>query len=215
MDIAPENEQELLRLAAAGDGVAWQKLLPIYHGRLRRMVMLRLDQHLQARIDPSDVLQDVYIQASERLHEYLEKPELPFFLWLRFLAADRINRLHRYHLQTQARDAAREVSLFDGNLPEASSAALATQLLGAEQAPQEAAIRAEQIAFVQLAINQLDPLDKEVLALRHFEHLTSPETADVLGITVAAAAKRYFRALQRLKESLKTLPGGLDFFSHD
>jgi RNA polymerase sigma-70 factor (ECF subfamily) len=108
------------------------------------------------------------------------------------------------------RDARREVSLYSDALPEASSAALAAQLLGEHTSPSEAAVRAEQLLRLQEAVNRLDPLDREVLSLRHFEQLSRAETAQVLGIEEAAAAKRYIRALKRLKDTLAGMPGGLE-----
>jgi len=108
------------------------------------------------------------------------------------------------------RDAGREVSLYRDALPVASSAALAAQLLGKQTSPTQAAVRAERMLRIQEALNTLDPLDREVLTLRHFEQLTRAETAQVLGIAEAAAAKRYIRALKRLKDVLADLPGGLD-----
>ena len=110
------------------------------------------------------------------------------------------------------RDAGREVSLFRGAMPAASSAALAAHLLGRECRPSEAAVRAEQRLALQEAINELDPTDREVLALRHFEQLTTVEVAGVLDINPAAASKRYVRALVRLREVLGRLPGGLEGF---
>jgi RNA polymerase sigma-70 factor (ECF subfamily) len=173
------------------------------------MVALRLDRRLQGRIDPSDVLQETYLEAARQLADYLQNPTLPFFLWVRLLAGNRLARLHRHHLGAQMRDADRDVSLYHGALPEASSAALAARLLGRECRPSEAAVRAELKLRVQDALNRLDPLDREVLALRHFEQLTTAETARVLGVSEAAAGKRYVRALVRLKETLTRLPGGM------
>ena len=172
------------------------------------MVEVRLDTRLQARLDASDVVQDAYVEVAQRLAEYLRDSKLPFFLWLRLVVGERLMKLHRQHLGTQMRDAGREVSLFCGALPAASSAALAAQLLGKHTSPTQAALRAERILRVQEALNTLDPVDREVLALRHFEELTAAETAQVLGIAESAAAKRYFRALRRLKEVLATMPGG-------
>ena len=119
-----------LRAAAAGDRARWGKRLEQHRERLRRMLVLRLHPRLQGRIDASDVLQETYLEASARLAEYLDNPVMPFFLWLRFLAGQKLVTLHRHHLGTQRRDACREVSLYHGRLPEASSAALAAQLLG-------------------------------------------------------------------------------------
>jgi RNA polymerase sigma-70 factor (ECF subfamily) len=177
--------------------------------RLRRMVALRLDPRLHGRIDPSDVIQETYLEATARLAEYLQKPTMPFFLWLRFLAGQKLVTLHRHHLGRQMRDAGREVSLYRGRLPDASSAALAAQLLGHETRPSEAAVRAELKIRLQEALNTLDPLDREILALRHFEQLSLAETAEVLKITESGACRRHLRALKRLKEILSGLPGWL------
>ena len=198
-----------LERAAAGDQRAWREMVGKYDDRLRRMVMVRLDPRLGVRIGPSDVLQETYLEASRQLAEYLRNPALPFFLWLRQLAGHRLYKLHRFHLGAQARDAGREVSLYRGSLPEASSAALAAQLLGRECRPSEAAVRAELKLRLQEALNTMDDLDREVLSLRHFEQLTTAETARVLGISEATAGKRYVRALVRLKDVLIRMPGGL------
>ncbi|HEV3436764.1 MAG TPA: sigma-70 family RNA polymerase sigma factor [Gemmata sp.] len=184
-------------------------MLEEHRPRLRRMVALRLDPRLHGRIDPSDVIQDTYLEASARLAEYLQKPTLPFFLWLRFLAGQKLVTLHRHHLGRQMRDAGREVSLYRGRLPEASSAALAAQLLGRETRPSEAAVRAELKIRLQEALNTLAPLDREILALRHFEQLSLSETARVLELTESGACRRHLRALKRLKEMLSGLPGWL------
>jgi RNA polymerase sigma-70 factor (ECF subfamily) len=198
-----------LEKAAAGDQDAWRFLIERYKDRLRRMVTLRLDPRLQGRLDPSDVLQDTYLEASRQLADYLHNPVLPFFLWLRQLAGNRLFKLHRRHLTAQARNASREVSLQKGGFPVASSAALAAQLLGRECRPSEAAVRAELKLRLQEALNVMDPLDREALVLRHFEQLTTTEAARVLEISEAAAGKRYLRAVVRLKDILAQMPGGL------
>ena len=173
--------------------------------KLRRMVEFRLDRRLQGRIDASDVLQDAFLEASQRFEEYRRQPPMPVFLWLRFLVAQRLTTLHRRHLGVQARDASLEVSLSSGPLPAACSAALAAQLLGSFTSPSAAAVRAERAARLQEALNAMDPIDREVLSLRHFEQLSRAETAQVLAITESAAGKRYLRAVQRLKKLLADL----------
>ena len=199
----------LLHSAAEGDKDSWGALLARHQERLRRMVALRLDQRLQGRFDASDVIQEAYLEASRRLADYLKQPNMPFFLWLRFITGQKLLELHRYHLGAQARDAGREVSLYRGSLPETTSAALAAQLLGHLTRPSEAAIRAETKVRLQEALNRMEPLEREVLALRHFEHLSNAETAQVLGIQESAASKRYLRALKRLKDILTSTPGGI------
>jgi RNA polymerase sigma-70 factor, ECF subfamily len=202
-----ETEQ-LLERAAEGDKESLGRLLTRHEERLRRLIAFRLDQRLQGRIDPSDVIQEVHIEVAEHLTEYQKQASLPFFLWLRGVAANKLRELHRHHLGTQMRDAAREVSLYRGTMPETTSAALAAQLLGHATRPSEAAIRAEVKIRLQEALNRMEPLDREVLALRHFEQLTPTETAQVLGIREKTAGMRYLRALRRLKEILSGLPGG-------
>jgi len=203
-----DTTEELLQSAAQGDKEKWGVLLKRHRSRLRRMVALRLDQRLQGRLDASDVIQEAYLEASARLPEYLRQPGLPFFLWLRFLTGQKMLELHRRHLGAHMRDAAREVSLYRGALPETSSAALAAQLLGHDTRPSEAAIRAERKIRLQEALNVMEPLDREVLALRHFEQLNNAETAQALGLQESAASKRYVRALKKLKDILTSLPGG-------
>jgi RNA polymerase sigma-70 factor (ECF subfamily) len=207
------NSAETVRLlerARAGDQDALNALFARHRERLRRMVEMRLDWRLQARIDASDVIQEAHLEVTTRLGEYLRAPRLPFFLWLRLVVGERLTKLHRQHLGAQMRAAGREVSLYREALPEASSAALAAQLLGKHTSPTQAAVRAERMLRLQEALNTLDPVDREVLSLRHFEELTRAETARVLGIEEPAAAKRYLRALKRLKEILAGMPGGLE-----
>jgi RNA polymerase sigma-70 factor (ECF subfamily) len=201
--------QRLIHAAARGSQGAWFEILDRHRERLRRMVVLRMDRRLQGRVDASDIIQDACVDAIQRLPDYLEKPTMPLFLWLRFLVGQRLIDEHRRHLGVKARDVGREVTLFHGTIPEATSAVLAAQLLGRLTSPSHAAIRAEQQMQLQEALNSLEPLDREILALRHFEQLSNGEAATVLGLDKSAASKRYARALIRLKEILVQLPGGL------
>jgi RNA polymerase sigma-70 factor (ECF subfamily) len=205
LDIDPSR---LLDRATTGDQEAWGQLLTYHRQRLRCMIALRLDTRLQGRIDPSDVLQEAFVTASLRLSEYARNPAVPFYVWLRQLTGQQLAYLHRYHLGTKQRDARREISLFGAAVPQASSAMLAAQLLGHEPRPSEAAMQAERILRVEEALNQMDPLDREVLALRHFEQLTTREVAQVVGTSENAASKRYLRALSKLKDVLRALSGG-------
>lgn len=199
--------EELLSRATAGDAKALAELFDRYRERLRQMVRLRLDRRLYGRLDPSDVLQETYLVLAKRFPEYVAKPDLPFFLWLRWLTGQKLIYLHRHHLGTKMRDAGQEVSLYRGALPQASSESLAAQLLGKLTSPSRAAIRVETQIRIQEAINSMDPMDREVLALRHFEMLSNEETATVLGISNRAASNRYVRALERLKEILSVIRG--------
>ena len=210
--MSTDSSETRRRLAEAGKGNqhALGDLLAEHRERLRRMVALRLDRRLQGRIDPSDVIQEAYLEASARLAEYLRNPTMPFFLWLRFLASQKLVTLHRHHLGVQMRNAGQQVELYQGPWPEATSAALAAQLLGHDTRPSEAAIRAEMRLRVQEALNGMDPVDREVLALRHFEQLSRAEIAQLLGISESAAGKRYIRALERLKQILSRWQAGLE-----
>ena len=190
---------EQIRRAAEGDPDAWARLIEPHRGRLRRMVALRLDRRLAGRVDASDVIQEAAIVALRELPNYLLRPDLPFFVWFRVLVGQAISLHHRTHLGVKARDAGREVRLYDGPMPGASSAALAAQLMGRDTQPSVAAVRAERKLRLQEALDALDPVDREVLVLRHFEELTAAETSAALGIERSAAGQRYLRALRRLK----------------
>jgi RNA polymerase sigma-70 factor (ECF subfamily) len=209
--MAPTRSEitRLVERAARGDQQVWGELLDQHRDRLRRMVTLRLDRRVQGRVDASDVIQDAYLDASNRLADYVKNPEMPFFLWLRYLVGQRILDQHRRHLGAQARDAGREVSLYHGAMPETTTAALAAHLLGRMTTPSQAAIRAERKIRLQEALNSMDLLDREVLVLRHYEQLSNGEAALVLGLDKSAASKRYARALIRLKDILTHMPGGL------
>jgi RNA polymerase sigma-70 factor (ECF subfamily) len=184
-----------------------RELFSRHRDRLKRMVHLRLSRRLAGRVDDSDVLQEAYFDAARRLDEYVRAPVLPFFLWLRHLTALKLAEVHRRHLGTQLRDADREVTLHRGGLPLADSVSLAAQLLGTLTTPSQAVIKAETRLLVQEALNSMDPIDREVLALKHFEQLSTAEIAEVLGLSKAGAGSRYLRAIKRLREILSQIPG--------
>jgi RNA polymerase sigma-70 factor (ECF subfamily) len=209
-ELEPASASELLRRAAAGDSSALGQALEPYRKRLRRMIALRIDRRLQGRVDPSDIVQEAYIDAARRIGEYTANSQVPFYLWLRVLAGQRLVDEYRRHLGTQARDVAREFTLFHGTMPEPTSAALAAQLLGRWTTPSEAAMRAERRLRLQAALNQMDRIDREILALRHFEQMTNGEVAAALMLDKSAASKRYVRALTRLKDILSGMPGASD-----
>jgi RNA polymerase sigma-70 factor (ECF subfamily) len=173
------------------------------------MVALRLDPRVQGRVDPSDIVQEAYLEISRRLREYLREPKLPFFLWLRLVTGQKLMLAHRRHLGVKARNAGREVSLYRGAYPEASSATLAARLMGKITTPSQAAVKAELKLRVQAALNSMEAIDREVLTLRHFEQLSNAETALVLGLKQSAACNRYLRALERLRSILAAMPGDI------
>jgi RNA polymerase sigma-70 factor (ECF subfamily) len=201
------EHDELLRRAKAGNEAALGMLFEHYRERLKRMVRLRLDRRLSGRVDASDVLQEAYLEVNKRFADYASDASLPFFLWLRLVVGQKLIDIHRHHLGAKKRDAGQEVWLYPGALPKATSVSLAAQLLGKMTSATQAAIRAEQKLFVQEALNSMDPLDREVLVLRHFEQLTNEETALALTIKKSAASQRYVRALKRFKEILSAIPG--------
>jgi RNA polymerase sigma-70 factor (ECF subfamily) len=199
--------QVLIRRIEDGDERAMTELFTRYRDRLRRMVKLRIDRRLQGRLDPSDVLQEAYLDVAKRAGEYRANPTMPIFLWLRWITGQKLMALHRKHLGAQMRDAGQEVSLHRGALPPASSISIAAMLLGRITSPTYAARRAEMQVRLQDLLNSMDPVDREILTLRHFEELGNSETAQVLGISKSAASSRYIRAVMRLKKELATMPG--------
>jgi RNA polymerase sigma-70 factor, ECF subfamily len=209
----------LLQRAADGDAGAWGALLTEHEGRLRRMVAFRMDPRLQGRVDAADVVQEAYAEAAEHRGDYFRfgtagaTSAVPVFLWLRGVVANKLLEVHRHHLGTRMRDASREAPpaprAGSAASPDATSAALVDQLSGHATGPGIAAARSEVKARLHGALGGMDPTDREVLALRHFEQLTNAEAAAVLGIQERAAAKRYLRALRRLKDLLAGMPGGL------
>lgn len=198
---------DLLTRAVGGDQEALRQLFSHYRDRLKRMVHLRLSRRLSGRVDDSDVIQEAFLDISQKLPEYVCDPQMPLFLWLRHVTGLKLAEIHRRHLGTQLRDADREVSLHRGGLPLADSASLAAQLLGKITTPSQAAIKAEQRIFVQEALNSMDPIDREVLALKHFEQLSTSEIAQVLGLSKAGAGSRYLRAIKRMRDILERIPG--------
>jgi RNA polymerase sigma-70 factor (ECF subfamily) len=153
------------------------------------------------------VIQEGYLDAMRRLEEYIRDPSVPFYIWLRFLVGQRVQVQHRRHLGTPGRDVGREVSIYRGAIPGASTRALAARLLGDLTSPSQAAMRAERKFRLQVALNRMDPLDREILVLRHYEQMTNGDADAALGLDKSAASKRYTRALERLKQILAALPG--------
>lgn len=190
----------------SGDAEAAGEFFQQHSDRLKRMVRLRLDRRLQGRLDASDVLQEAFFDVQKKAADLAGKPEMPAYLWLRLVTAERLLILHRHHLGAEMRDAAQEVSL-RGGMPNASTHSLANLLLGRFTSPSQAAVRAERQLRLQAALDGMDPIDREILALRHFEDLSNAEAAAVLGLSKPAACNRYVRALKRLKEVLASLPG--------
>lgn len=190
-------DPDVVQLMEKGDS-ALASLFAQYRARLRRMVEMRLDHRVAGRVDPSDVLQEVFLDASKQLSGYLAEMPMPPLLWLRFLTRQRLMATHRYHLGVQMRNAKREVPLERGQGSPWYSESLSRHLAGQFTTPSGAMARMELQAQLQEVLDAMEPLDQEILALRHFEELSNNEVAQELGISKAAASNRYTRALVRL-----------------
>ena len=200
-----EHAETAYLLECADRGARDRRFAEVFEGhrdRLGCMIALRLDPRVQRRLDSSDVLQEVYVEASRRLEDYLEAPPASLFLWLRRLTGQRLMDLHRFHLGARGRSVRREVHATREPSPDASAVQLVELIAEDQTTPSEVAIRNETRRRVHAALDTLDGLDREILSLRNFEHLSNAEAARVLDIDESAASKRFVRALERLKKAL-------------
>jgi RNA polymerase sigma-70 factor (ECF subfamily) len=200
----PDTE-ELLRQAESGDPGARERLLACHRDRLRKMIAWRLDRRLAARVDPSDVVQEVLLEASRKMERYLREQPLPFFPWLRSLAGEHLATLHRRHVRARRRSVLREEAGVL-NLPDESAAELASRLVTSSTSPTQRALRKELRERVQQALGRLSERDREVLVLRNLEQLSVADTAEVLRISTVAVKGRHLRALERLQALLAEDP---------
>jgi RNA polymerase sigma-70 factor (ECF subfamily) len=194
--------QELLAGARGGDAAAVSALLDRHRDALKRMIDLRMDRRLQQRVDASDIVQDVLVDAARRLKDYLRDSAMPFHLWLRQMAQDRLIDAHRRHREAARRSLDREQPLAAQGWNERSTLELAAQLRDRNPTPAAAATMQELLARFSTAIEQLDDLDREIILMRHFEQLSNGEAADALALSPPAASMRYLRAMRRLREVL-------------
>lgn len=195
------DDLDLLRHAHVGNEDAFNEVLIKHRDRLRQMVALRMNQKLQGRLDASDVIQDTFAEAARALEAYLADPKIPVYLWLRHLAGEQLIQAHRKHLGAQKRAADREQPVY-GGAPAATSMSLAIQLSGNMTSPSQAAQKNESKDRLMAALDSMNDMDREILTLRHFEHLSNRETAEVLGVNYEAVRKRYIRALDKLQTIL-------------
>lgn len=201
----PEQQptEHLLKQALDGDDNAVNQLMDRHRNSLRQLVRMRLDQKIQKRVDVSDVVQDVLVEANRRLQRYLNDPIMPFHLWLRQIAKDRIIDAHRRHRVSAKRSIDREQQLVAPRGYDQSSIHLAS-LLGDDQlTPAAAALQKEMARKVEAAVSQLNEKDCEIVVMRHYEHLSNQEIGQILGLTEPAASMRYLRAIRRLKTILQ------------
>ena len=208
--IQNENPRDLVNRVLRGDQDALAQLFAVHHQRLWRMVNFRMNQRLRGRVDADDVLQEAFINASQRMEHFLSDASRSVFIWLRLIVSQTLVDVHRRHLMTQMRDANREFSIQSGWSSESTSFSLSFHLLGHLTSPSQAALRVELSQQLSAALSTVTAVDREVLALRHFEELSNSETAQVLNMSEQAASIRYIRALTRLKGVMSAIPGFLD-----
>jgi RNA polymerase sigma-70 factor (ECF subfamily) len=194
------DTDELVRRSAAGDDAARQDLLARHRGRLRHMIGVRLDRRLLARLDPSDVVQEVLMEAHEKLSDYLRDPPLPFYPWLRQIAWQRLVKIHQHHHARKRRVTHEGPALLE--LPDESVGDLAERLAASGTSPSRQALREELRLRVRAALRRLGERDREVLVLRYLEQLSLAEIAAVLGTNAGAVKSRHARALLRLQALL-------------
>ena len=210
MSRSADQHAELERRLQDGDDEVLAELFALHRDRLWRAVRFRIDRRLSSRVDPDDILQEAYLDAAQRIDHFRKKETMSFFVWLRQIVGQTLINAHRRHLGFQMRDARREVSIHNSRYPQATSVSLAARLLGQLTSPSQAVMREELSQQMQAAVESMDPIDQEVIALRHFEELTNSEVAEVLEIQQKAASIRYVRALSRLKKILNSIPGFAD-----
>jgi len=201
----PEQDKtmELLEAARQGNDDAVNQLIDRHRNALRHLVRMRLDRKIQRRVDVSDVVQDVLIEANRRLKTYLENPAMPFHLWIRHIARDRIIDAHRRHRGSAKRSVDREQPMVIPGGFDQSSIILASQLVDREKTPAAKTMEKELARRVEDAITDLDDVDAEVIVMRHYEQLTNQEIAQALNLTEPAASMRYLRAVRRLRDLIQ------------
>ncbi|MCA8999650.1 MAG: sigma-70 family RNA polymerase sigma factor [Planctomycetaceae bacterium] len=205
-----ESLDALVNQVIHGDREALATLFAHHRERLWRIVNFRLDQRLIGRVDADDILQEAYLDAEKRIEHFLQDSPESFFIWLRLIVNQTLIDVHRRHLGTQARDASRDRPIHGTWSSSSTSFSLSHHLLGHLTSPSQAALRAELSEQLNLALEGMGDIDREVLALRHFEELSNSETAQVLGLSEQAASLRYVRALGRLRKVLEAIPGFRD-----
>lgn len=188
-----------------GDGAAFGELFTLHRPRIWQIVHFRLSDRIRARVDPDDVVQEVFLEAEKRLRHYIDGDFPSLFLWLRLVTGQTLSKIHRTHLGTESRNALREANPGGNNLWGNTSLCLSQRFIAHMTSPSQAAVRVELIDEVRNALESMNDIDREVLALRHFEELTNQEVAIELNIKPKAASIRYMRALERLRGVLEAI----------
>jgi RNA polymerase sigma-70 factor (ECF subfamily) len=198
--------QELLAAAGAGDAAARNRLLERHRDALRRMVGLRMDRAVQGRLDASDIVQDVLVEADRRLADYLATAKMPFLVWLRHLARDHLIDAHRRHRGAARRSVDREQRPPAPEFADQSALDLAGLVRDRNPTPAAAATHRELELRFQAALETLDETDREIILMRHFEQFTNQQAAQALELSEPAAGMRYLRAMRRLRAELEESP---------
>lgn len=203
-----DQETEKKTLMEGGDA-ALASLFSMHRDRLERIISFRMDPRIRRRMDPADILQEVYLNISSRKEDFLKAADLSFFVWLRQHALQTLTDIHRRHFR-EKRDVNREIRFSGAHGADGTSLSIAQFLFGQLTSPSGVAVRAEEKQRLQEALNSMNEIDREVLALRHFEQLSNNQTAEILGLSITAASNRYLRAAARLGEILAELNSGTD-----
>ena len=201
MNSTPENERRML---IEGGQTALASIFSTYQDRLERIVSFRLDPRIRGRIDAADVLQEAFLEVSLRLQSFLDSTDVSFFVWLRQQTLQTLIDVHRRQFR-QKRDVNREIRFASTGTSDGTSLSIAQFLIDQLTSPSQLAVNAEEMQWLQETLNSMNEVDREVLALRHFEQLGNNQVAEILGLTPTAASNRYLRAAARLSEIMKRL----------
>jgi RNA polymerase sigma-70 factor (ECF subfamily) len=201
MNTNPDETKQLIERTRSGDASAFDELFNRHRLRLRKSIAMRMDRRVAGRADASDILQETYLEAFKRFENYLKQEGMPFYLWLQWIAREKVIGMHRRHLGAGKRAVQHEVPL----MPVDSSAEFVSGLIGRSPSPSQELAKAELAEKLRLALGQLDDDDRDLILWRHFEQLSAREMAMLLGVTEAAANKRYIRAVGKLRKILKDL----------
>ncbi len=195
-----QDKAELELLSSGPENIA--KVFSQYRDRLARLIHFRLDPRLLSRVEGDDILQEAYMEVQRRIQDFLDAPNVPFFIWARQLTLQTLIDTQRRHLGAQMRDVKREVTMGQKSPGMTNSFSIAAHLIGNITSPSQAAVRQEQIDKIRIALESMSEIDREVLVLRHLEELNNNEVAEVLSLDKSAASKRYIRALQKLRSAV-------------
>ena len=203
----PDSVDPLLQQLHDGDRQVLSEAFTRHRERLWRMISFRMDRRLRGRVDPDDILQEAYLNAEQRFGYFRKAANLSIFIWFRLIVGQTLVDVHRRHLGADMRDASREISMNKTPSAQSTSVCLAQQLAGSLTSPSQAAHKQEVSSQLIAALETMDPIDQEIIALRHFEDLSNADVAEVLDIKQTAASNRYVRAIARLRDVLDKLPG--------